>query len=219
VKELSKREKIIVSIVAVVLVGFLVNRFMLEPQSKKMKQLREELASLNEQAASIGPRLVDFNRLNSELVQKKRQVAELEQALPQKAETAEVIHKVSTQARSNGLQIQQIRPQRTTVLRTRGGKMGEFRRLFINLVIRGQYEQLGDFLAGLGQQPFYVKVAELHVSKREEREQRLEIQLKEHGAWSLSRQIAADSGQPNEKGEKSEKGNKTVLTTLTISTI
>jgi Tfp pilus assembly protein PilO len=185
VKELSKREKIIVSIVAVVLVGFLVNRFMLEPQSKKMKQLREELASLNEQAASIGPRLVDFNRLNSELVQKKRQVAELEQALPQKAETAEVIHKVSTQARSNGLQIQQIRPQRTTVLRTRGGKMGEFRRLFINLVIRGQYEQLGDFLAGLGQQPFYVKVAELHVSKREEREQRLEIQLKlsmEHGA-------------------------------------
>ena len=43
---------------------------------------------------------------------------------------------------------------------------------------RGGYEQLGDFLAGLEQQPFYVKVAELHVSKREEREQRLEIQLK-----------------------------------------
>ncbi|MDH3896806.1 MAG: hypothetical protein OEV18_05350, partial [Deltaproteobacteria bacterium] len=70
-KELNKREKIIVSIVAVVLVGFLVNRFELEPQSKKMKQLRKELASLNEQAASIGPKLVDFNRLNSELVQKK----------------------------------------------------------------------------------------------------------------------------------------------------
>ncbi|MGB7067546.1 MAG: hypothetical protein WBF55_20600, partial [Syntrophobacteria bacterium] len=67
-KELNKREKIIVSIVAVVLVGFFVNRFELEPQSKKMKQLRKELASLNEQAASIGPKLVDFNRLNSELV-------------------------------------------------------------------------------------------------------------------------------------------------------
>ncbi len=95
-KELNKREKIIVSIVAVVLIGFLVNRFVLEPQNKKMKQLRKELASLNKQAASFGPKLVDFNRLNSELVQKKRQVAELEQALPQKAETAEIIHKVST---------------------------------------------------------------------------------------------------------------------------
>ncbi|MBW2580330.1 MAG: DUF4149 domain-containing protein [Deltaproteobacteria bacterium] len=49
-KELNKREKIIVGIVAVVLVGFLVNRFVLEPQNKKMKQLRKELASLNEQA-------------------------------------------------------------------------------------------------------------------------------------------------------------------------
>jgi Tfp pilus assembly protein PilO len=98
--------------------------------------------------------------------------------LPQKAETAEVIHKVITQARSNGLQVQQIRPQKTTVLRTRGGKGGEFRQLFINLDFRGGYEQLGDFLAGLEQQPFYVKVAELHVSKREKREQRLEIQLK-----------------------------------------
>ena len=117
-KELSKREKIIVSIVAVVAVAFFVNRFVLEPQSKKMKQLRAELASLNEQAASIGPKLVDFNRLNSELVQKKREVEDLEQALPQKAETAEVINKVSTQARSNGLQIQQIRPQRETVLRS-----------------------------------------------------------------------------------------------------
>jgi Tfp pilus assembly protein PilO len=178
VKELNKREKIIVSIVGVVLVGFLVNRFVLEPQSKKVKQLRKELASLNEQAASIGPKLVDFNRLSSELVQKKRQVAELEQALPQKAETAEVIHKVSTQARSNGLQVQQIRPQKVTVIRTRGGKGGEFRQLFINLGIRGGYEQLGDFLAGLEQQPFYVKVAELHMSKREEGEQPLEIQLK-----------------------------------------
>ena len=177
-KELNKREKIIVSIVAVVPVAFLVNRFVLEPQSKKTKQLRKELASLNEQAASIGPKLVDFNRLNSELVQKKRQVAELEQALPQKAETAEVIHKVSTQARSNGLQVQQIRPQKVTVIRTRGGKGGEFRQLFINLGIRGGYEQLGAFLAGLEQQPFYVKVAELHVSKREKREERLEIQLK-----------------------------------------
>jgi Tfp pilus assembly protein PilO len=178
VKELNKREKIIVSIVAVVAVAFLVNRFVLEPQSKKMKQLRKELASLNEREASIGPKLVDFNRLSSELIQKKRQVVELEQALPQKAETAEVIHKVSTQARSNGLQIQQIRPQKETVLRTRDGKTGRFRQLLINLGIRGGYEQLGEFLAGLEQQPFHVKIAELHLSKREKREQQLEIQLK-----------------------------------------
>ena len=177
-KELSKREKIIVSIVTVVAVAFLVNRFVLEPQSKKMKQLRAELASLNEQAASIGPKLVDFNRLNSELIQKKREVADLEKALPKKAETAEVIQQVSTQARSSGLQIQQIRPQKATVLSTRGGKSGEFRQLFIDLGIRGRYEQLGNFLTGLEQQPFYVKVAELHLSKREMTERQLEIKLR-----------------------------------------
>jgi hypothetical protein len=42
VKELNKREKIIVSIVTVVAVGFLVNRFVLEPQHKRMKQLRKQ---------------------------------------------------------------------------------------------------------------------------------------------------------------------------------
>jgi Tfp pilus assembly protein PilO len=178
VKELNKREKIIVSIFTVIFVAFLVNRFVLEPQNKKMKQLRKELASLSEQTASIGPKLVEFNRLKSDLIRKKKRLAAVEQALSQTAETAEVIHKVSTQARSNGLQIQQIRPQKETLLRTQGGKRGEFRQLFINLGIRGRYEQLGDFLAGLEQQPFYVKVAELHVSKREKREQRLEIQLK-----------------------------------------
>lgn len=177
-KELTKREKIIVSIVAVVFVGFAVNRFVLEPQMKKMKQLREELASLNEQAATIGPKLVDFNRLSSELDEKKRQIAELEQALPQKIETAEVIHKVSLEARSNGLQIQQIRPQKETILSTRGGQRGDFRQLVLNLGIRGQYEELGDFLAGLDQQPFHVKVAELHLSKKVKSEQQLEIQLK-----------------------------------------
>ena len=177
-KELTKREKIIVSIVAVVAVGFVINRFVLEPQSKKMKQLRKELASLNEQTTSIGPKLVEFNRLSSELVQKRGQVEELELSLPQKAETAEVIHKVSMQARSSGLRIQQIRPQKETVLSTRGGKRGNFRQLFIDLRIRGQYEQLGDFLAGLEVQPFYVKVAELHLSKKEMIERQLEIQLR-----------------------------------------
>ena len=177
-KALSKREKIIAGIVAIVLVGFLVNRFVLEPQGKKMSELRKELASLNEQADSIGPKLVEFNQLNSQLVRKKQQLAGLEQALPQKAETAEVIHKVSTQARASGLQIQQIRPQKSTMLRTRGGKLGEFRQIFLNLNISGQYEQLGDFLAGLERQPFYLKVAELRVTKRGKREQLLEIQLK-----------------------------------------
>ena len=177
-KQLSTREKIIVGIVGLVLVIFLVNRFVLEPHNKKMKKLRAELASLNEQATSIGPKLVEFNRLNSQLVKKKRQLAELEQALPQRAETSEVIHKVSTEARSNGLQIQQIRPQKSIILRTRGGKRGEFRQQFFNVGIRGRYEQLGEFLAGLERQPFHVKVTELHVEQREERSSLLEIQLK-----------------------------------------
>jgi type II secretory pathway component PulM len=83
VKELNKREKIIVSIFTVIFVAFLVNRFVLEPQNKKMKQLRKELASLSEQTASIGPKLVEFNRLKSDLIRKKKRLAAVEQALSQ----------------------------------------------------------------------------------------------------------------------------------------
>ena len=177
-KRLSKREKIIVGIVAVVLVIFLVNRFVLEPQCKKLHRLREELASLNEQTASFGPKLVEFNRLKSDLIRKKRQLAAVEQALSQTVETAEIVHEISKQARTRGLQIQQVRPQGRTVLRTRGGKQGEFYQLFLNLEIYGWYEQLGDFLSDLEQQPFYIKVAELHLERRKKSSALLEIQLK-----------------------------------------
>ena len=177
-KELSKREKIIVSIVVVVLVGFLINGFVLEPQDKKMKRLRKELASLNEQAASIGPKLVDFNRLKSDLVKKKRQISELEQALSQTADMAEIIQEVSKQARTRGLQIQQAQTQKSMLLSTRGSKLGEINQLFLNFEIRGWYKQLVGFLDDLEQQPFYIKVAELHMDRREKRSALLDIRLK-----------------------------------------
>ena len=177
-KQLSKREKIIVGIVAVVLVGFLVNHFVLEPQGKKMSQLRKELASLNEQAASIGPKLVEFNQLNSELVRKKQQLAELEQALSQTANMAEIIQEVSRQARTRGLQIQQAQTQKSMLLSTRGSKLGEINQLFLNFEIRGWYKQFVGFLDDLEQQPFYIRVAELHMDRREKRSAFLDIRLK-----------------------------------------
>jgi Tfp pilus assembly protein PilO len=178
VKELSKREKIIVSVVAVVLVGFLVNRFVVEPQSKKMKQLRKELASLSEQTAGIGPKLAEFNRLKSDLVKKKRQIAELEQALFQTADMAEIIQEVSKQARTRGLQIQEAQTQKSMLLSTRGSKPGDIYQLFLNLKIRGWYKQLVGFLGDLEQQPFYIRVAELNMDRREKRSALLDIQLK-----------------------------------------
>ena len=177
-KELGKREKIIVSIVAVVLVCFLVNRFVLEPQSKKMNQLRKELASLREQTAGIRLKLVEFKRLKSDLVKKKRQIAELEQALSQTADMAEIIQEVSKQARTRGLQIQQAQTQKSMLLSTRGSKLGEINQLFLNFEIRGWYKQLVGFLDDLEQQPFYIRVAELHMDRREKRSALLDIRLK-----------------------------------------
>jgi Tfp pilus assembly protein PilO len=178
VRELSKREKIIAGIFAVVLVGFLVNHFVLEPQSKKLHQLRKELASLTEQTASIGPKLVEFSRLKLDLIKKKKQLASVEQALSQTAEMAEIMHEVSKQARARGLQIQQVRSQQSVFLSTRGSKRGDICQLFLNLEIRGWYEQFGDFLDDLEQQPFYIKVAELHMDRREKRSALLDIRLK-----------------------------------------
>jgi len=177
-RELNKREKIIAVLVAIALVVFLVQRLAVEPQGKKFRQLQKELASLDEQYADIGPKLVDFNTLNSNLVKKEIQLAELEQVLSRQAEVAEIINEVSMQARTHGLELQNIRPQKTTFMRTRAGRHGEFRWLVLNVGIRGLYQQLGNFLGDLEQQPFYVKVAELHVAQGKERAERLEIQLK-----------------------------------------
>ena len=177
-KELGKREKIIFSIAVVVLVGFLINRFVLEPQRKKMKQLRKELASLSEQTASIGPKLLEFNRLKSDVVKKKRQIAELEQALSQTADMAEIIQELSNKARTRGLQIQQAQTQESMLLSTRVSTLGDIYQLFLNLEIRGWYKQLVGFLGDLEQQPFYIKVEELHMDRREKGSALLDIRMK-----------------------------------------
>jgi Tfp pilus assembly protein PilO len=176
-RELNTREKIITAVVGLVAIVFCVNQFVLEPQTKKVRKLRAELEELNQQTTSIGPKLVEFNSLNANLIKKRRQVAELEEALSYKAEVAEIINEVSGQAKTKGLQIQNLRPEKDTALRTQGGKTGEFRQLVLNLGILGRYEQLGEFISSLEKQPFYVKVAELSVERGRESLQNLQIQL------------------------------------------
>ena len=177
-KELSRREKVIAAVVAVVAVVFFVNRFILEPQTKKMRKLRAELKELTGQTASIAPKLVEFNKLNSDLVAKQRQLEEIEQVLSGKAELAEIISAVSRQARSHGLQIRQLRPQRATAMRSRAGRPSEYRQLNVDLGMSGRYEELGEFLAALEEQPFFIRVAELKVSRGHGRPPLLDIQLK-----------------------------------------
>jgi Tfp pilus assembly protein PilO len=177
-KELSRREKVIAAVVAVVMIVFLVNRFLLEPQARDVRKLRAELTELTGQTASIAPKLVEFNKLRSDLVNKKRQLEEIEQVLSGKGELAEIIGTVSRQARSHGLQIQQLQPQRATVMLSRGGRPSEYRQLKVDLAMSGRYEELGDFLAALEQQPFYIRVAELRVSRGKRPQSLLDIQLK-----------------------------------------
>jgi Tfp pilus assembly protein PilO len=177
-KELSRREKVIAAVVAVVAVVFLVNRFLLEPQVKKVRNLRAKLTKLNGQTANIAPKLVEFNKLGSDLVVKQQQLEEIEQVLSRKAEPAEIISLVSRQARSHGLQIQQLRPQRAMAVRSRAGKPSEYKQVKLDLGMRGRYEELGEFLAALEQQPFYIRVAELRIQKGAKRPPLLDIDLK-----------------------------------------
>jgi Tfp pilus assembly protein PilO len=177
VRELSTREKIITAVVVLVAVVFCVNQFVLEPQTKKVRKLRAELEELNQQTTSIGPKLVEFNSLNSNLMMKRRQVAELERAFSHKAEVAEIINEVSRQAKTKGLQIQNLRPEKESAMWTQGGRVGEFRQLVLNLGIRGRYEQLGEFISSLEKQPFYVKVTKLNIERGREGPQLLEIAL------------------------------------------
>jgi Tfp pilus assembly protein PilO len=176
-RELSTREKIITAVVGLVAMVFVVNQFLLEPHTRKVRELRGELVSLNEKIASLGPKMVEFKNLNSNIIAKKERLAELEEVLSHRSGVAEVIHEVSSQAKAQGLQIQNLRPEKDTVLRTGSGRQGEFRRLQLNLGVRGGYEQLGDFLGGLQQQPYYVKVAELRVERGRENPEFLHIQL------------------------------------------
>jgi Tfp pilus assembly protein PilO len=176
-RELNTREKIITAAVGLVAIVFVINQFVLEPHTRKVRQLKAELEELNKQTTSIGPKLVEFNSLNANLIEKRRQVAELEEALSYRAEVAELINQVSRQAKTQGLQIQNIRPGEDTALETPGGKVGEFRQLVLNLGIRGRYQQLGEFISSLEKQQFYVKVAELNVQPGRERRQLLQIQL------------------------------------------
>jgi Tfp pilus assembly protein PilO len=177
-KKLTKREKVIVIVVGLVAVVFLVNQFIIEPQTKKLRKVQKELDDLNKQYASITVKLAELTTLSSEVAKKERKLAELEQVLTQKVELAEIIHQVSTEAQIHGLQLQNLRPGQTRPMITRSGRSGEFRRADINIGIRGLYQQLGNFVSALEKQPFYLKIAELRVQRGRPEEKLLDIQLK-----------------------------------------
>lgn len=177
-RELTKREKVIVIVVGLVAVVFLVNQFMIEPQTKKLRKAQQELDDLNKQYASITVKLAELTTLSSQVAEKEQQLAELEQVLTRKAELAEIIHQVSTEAQIHGLQLQNLRPEQTRTMSARSGRSSEFRHSVINLGIRGHYQQLGNFVNALEEQPFYLKIAEMRVQRGQAGEKLLDIQLK-----------------------------------------
>ena len=176
-RKLAKREKIIVAVVGLAAVVFLINQFLIEPQIRRLREVRAELAAADQQYASLLPKLGDLKGLSLDVVKKERQLAELEQVMSHKAEIAEIIHEISREAQIHGLQLQNLRPQ-TRAVGAQGGRPGEFRRSFIDLGIRGQYQQLGNFVNALEQQPFYVKITGLRVQRGDQQARLLNIQLK-----------------------------------------
>jgi type II secretory pathway component PulM len=54
-RELNTREKIITAVVGLVAIVFVINQFVLEPHTKKVRKLRAELEELKKQTTSIGP--------------------------------------------------------------------------------------------------------------------------------------------------------------------
>ena len=177
-RALTTREKLLTTAVAIVLAVVLVDKLILTPQTRRLHQARHELQAANESLAGLVAKLAEFRTVQQEVLRKEQELQALKGSLSYAGEITQVIHRLTTEARNHGVRLEYLRPQKSEVMSTRSGQPSSFRSSLMELGIRCRYKELGNFLAALERQQFFVRVADLRVRRGQAQPPFLEVMLK-----------------------------------------
>ncbi|MFP3870931.1 MAG: type 4a pilus biogenesis protein PilO [Syntrophobacteria bacterium] len=177
-RQLSTREKLLTTLVAIALVVTLMQELVIAPQRERLHQARRELTAGNQALASLGTKLAGFQAVRQEVLRKEQELAALNRSLSSPAELSQIIHRLTDQARIHGLRLVYVRPEEAEEMTTRAGKPAQFRRSVMEIGIRCRYQELGEFLAALEREHFYVRIAALELERDQAEPRRLDVRLR-----------------------------------------
>ncbi|MEN3039434.1 MAG: type 4a pilus biogenesis protein PilO [Candidatus Kryptonium sp.] len=121
-KTSSRREKILLFILTVIVPAFLFYRFYYGPSQEKIKVLQDEIKKLELEIAKLETFAKKEKELEEQLKQRKIFLEEIKQILPTEQEVPKLLKDVSMLAKKNGLEIINFTPR------------GEERRDYYNII-------------------------------------------------------------------------------------
>jgi Tfp pilus assembly protein PilO len=176
-RALTTREKVLTGAVAVALAVALVEFLVLQPQERRLRQAQTRLTAAEQQLASLEPKRTALKALRREVLRREQQLAALNQRLSFHTELSRVVNQLTAQARNTGLHLQYLKPVRTETMANRAGTSEEYRRRVLEFGIRCRYRELGEFLAALESQRFFLRVVGLEVNRAEVEQPTLDVRL------------------------------------------
>lgn len=177
-RALSRREKVLATMVATALLVTLVQQLLLRPQKQELDRVRQELREADRKLAAVHAKLAGLQVLRREVQSKKERLAGLQEELSFEGDISQILHTLTTEARSRGINLQYLRPLGNSPLQTQAGKPGMFQRSTVELGLRCQYRELGEFLRALEQLPYFLRVAGMEVGVAEEKPRLLDVRLR-----------------------------------------
>ncbi|MCS7150522.1 MAG: type 4a pilus biogenesis protein PilO [Caldimicrobium sp.] len=159
----SRREKILLFIVTVIIPAFLFYRFYYAPSQEKIKGLQEEIKKLELEIAKMEIFAKKEKELEEQLKQRKFFLEEIKQILPTEQEVPKLLKDVSMLAKKNGLEILNFTPR------------GEEKRDYYNIIpfdvqIKGTFVDTLKFFNEVERLARLVKLNSLEITPLEKEE-------------------------------------------------
>lgn len=167
-EESTKREKILIIIVTLILPVFLFIKFSYLPQREKIKTLREELQKLELERAKLEDLLKKEKLILGQIEERKRFLEEVKNILPSEKEIPRLLQKVSQIAKANKLEILKFTPQTEQ-------KKDYYEIIPFNMELRGKFMDLLKCLNEIESNPRLVTLKELEISPPTQKDEKLLI--------------------------------------------
>ncbi len=179
-EKLSTRERFILALVVVVVVGVGYLNFVYDPMSKKLKSIDNQIAQVQGEIGSFQQAVSGLRRQN---VQQKIQMARGEIVRIQdemqffqsrmSGQVQDVIGVLKRQAALHGIKLKSINSEESQV----GGQNLQYRKVEITLKMESGYNGIGNFIQALEEVPAIIAVENLEVVREPQTLPRLKTSL------------------------------------------
>lgn len=174
---LGERKVIIVGLVVYLLLGLAALLLFYQPRFKAHRKASTEAAELRRQLQETLERVKQTPQLRQRKARIEAEIADIWARIVPRSEMLLMLRRLATEARSNRVNFLEILPPGLDTLLQEENPATPVRPIPFTVTVQGRYLDIGRYIEGLTDFPYFVRVPDLEVSGREDIRPEVEAKL------------------------------------------